>query len=337
VRSFDPDAADFDNCQADSARLQRWQREIVRRYEGRRLEEVLPGSELAGEYGRCWRLSYDFRGALRRWGREAAQEDLLRSTQLVRGIRRRTQERLARSGISSLADLETHPRFGPESRRIRSLLESGSTVELAEVLGTRVPRSDPLVLRLCGMHDDAEFLFLDLETMGLFAGQPIVVAGLARPGPDNTISVQQLVCRDLDDELQLVAELNRQLRDCRVLVTFNGKAFDIPQIQARSAYYGIRFGFSGLHFDLLHFCRRAWRAEIGACDLTSIERTVLGQCRDEDLPGELVPLFFHQFLATGNAGFLKPIVDHNRQDVFSLVNVLTELVYHWNGQRESAT
>lgn len=342
MRWFDPDSADSIEARSEESgretgdiQLRRWHREIVRRYEGRSLDEILPGTELEGEYGRCWRLSAEFRGALRRWERRAAEADLLNSTQLVRGIRDRTRRKLARSGISTIADLEAHPRFGPESRRIRALLESGDTVELAEVLGTRVPRSDPLALRLCGMHDDSEFLFLDLETMGLFAGQPIVVAGLARPGPDNRISVEQLVCRDLSDELELVAEVNRQLRESRVLVTFNGKAFDIPQVQARSAYYGIRFGFRGLHFDLLHFCRRAWRAEIGACDLGSIEQAILGQHRESDLPGELVPLFFHQYLTTGNAGFLKPIVDHNRQDVVSLVNVLTELVNHWTERRDS--
>lgn len=343
MRWFDPDAADSSerfHDESDRATgdvlLRRWRKEIVRRYEGRPLSEVLPGDEFEHERGRCWRLSAQFRGALRRWGRAAAEADVLGSTQLVRGIRDRTQARLARAGFRDLTDLEAHPRFGPESRRIRALLESGSTMELIEVLSSRLPKSDPLVLRLGAMHDDAEFLFLDLETMGLFAGQPIVVAGLARLCPDNTISVQQLVCRDLDDELALVAEVNRQLRESRVLVTFNGKAFDLPQVQVRSAYYGIRFRFTGLHFDLLHFCRRAWHAEIGACDLSNIEHAILGQSRDEDLPGELVPLFFHQYLTTGNAGFLKAIVNHNRQDVVSLVSVLTELVNHWQGRKETA-
>jgi len=48
-----------------------------------------------------------------------------------------------------------------------------------------------------------------------------------------------------------------------------------------------------------------------------------------DLPGELVPEFYYDYLRTGNAGFLKPIIDHNRQDVESLVNVFSSLVEHW--------
>jgi hypothetical protein len=84
-----------------------------------------------------------------------------------------------------------------------------------------------------------------------------------------------------------------------------------------------------MHFDLLHFCRRAWRDELEGCSLRSIEQTILGTSRETDLPGELVPEFYYEYLRTGNAGFLKPIVDHNRQDVQSLVNVFSSLVEYW--------
>ena len=51
--------------------------------------------------------------------------------------------------------------------------------------------------------------------------------------------------------------------------------------------------------------------------------------RDEDLPGELVPEFYQDFLRTRNPGLLKPIVEHNRQDIISLVSVFSSLVRHW--------
>jgi uncharacterized protein YprB with RNaseH-like and TPR domain len=168
--------------------------------------------------------------------------------------------------------------------------------------------------------------------MGLFAGQPIVVAGLCRVRPDNVVAVEQYICRNFPDELVLVAEVSRAIESCRVLVTFNGKSFDLPFLQGRAAYYGRALPEVGLHFDLLHFCRRTWREELDACDLGTIEYSILGTTRDSDLPGELVPQFYYDFLRTGNAGFLKPIVDHNRQDVVSLVNVMTELVRRWSSE-----
>jgi uncharacterized protein YprB with RNaseH-like and TPR domain len=45
-----------------------------------------------------------------------------------------------------------------------------------------------------------------------------------------------------------------------------------------------------------------------------------------------VPEFYHEYLYSRNAGFLKPIVDHNRQDVASLVNVFSSLLDRWQGK-----
>jgi len=270
------------------------------------------------------------RGALRRGDAEQARQSLLGSVNLVRGIREKTRARLQAQGIRTLADLESHPRFAGESKRLRELLASGDTRELAAVIGARLSKSHPSVLGLSGLHEDSDFLFLDLETMGLFAGQPLVVAGLAVLKPDNTILVEQYVVRDFPDELALLGEVNRAVESHQVIVTYNGKTFDLPFLSGRSAYYGLRLNPPPVHFDLLHFCRRAWRSELEGCSLRSIEQTILGLSRDTDLPGELVPEFYYEYLRTGNAGFLKPIVEHNRQDVESLVSVFSSLVENWS-------
>ena len=330
MRTFDPDKyepdADFD---ARPDTVSAFREQLRRDYEGRPLERVMPGDVVENEYGSCYRVSATARGALRRGNANKTRQDLLGSVSLVRGIRDKTRTRLEEQGFKTLADLENHPRFCGESKRIRELLEAGSTEELTEVVGARLSKSHPSVLGLSGLHEDGDFLFLDLETMGLFAGQPLVVAGLASLRPDNTIVVEQYVVRDFPDELALLAEVNRQVGSHRVMVTYNGKSFDLPFLTGRSAYYGVKLKPPGVHFDLLHFCRRAWRDELEGCSLRSIEQAILGISRETDLPGALVPEFYYEYLRTGNAGFLKPIVDHNRQDVVSLVNVFSSLVEHW--------
>lgn len=367
MRTFDPDKyepdvdPDFDG-RPDT--VSAFREQLRREYEGLPLEKVMPGDVVENDYGSCYRLTATTRGALRRGDAEQARRSLLGSVELVRGIRSRTRTRLKEQGFKTLADLEDHPRFCGESKRIRELLEAGSTEELTEVIGTRLSRSHPSVLGLSGLHEDSDFLFLDLETMGLFAGQPLVVAGIARLGSDNTIIVEQYVVRDFPDELALLAEVNRRVGSHRVMVTYNGKSFDLPFLTGRSAYYGIKLKPPGVHFDLLHFCRRAWGRKRGlsaenrdcpalsstqahrgtvprfpsseglsplsSVSLRSIEESILGLSRETDLPGELVPEFYYEYLRTGNAGFLKPIVDHNRQDVESLVNVFSELVSKWS-------
>jgi len=381
VRTFDPDENEPDvdpDFGGQPETVAAFREQLRRDYEGLPIEKVLPGDVVENDYGACYRLTAKARGALRRGDAEQARQELLGSVSLVRGIRDKTRTRLEEQGFKTLADLEGHPRFCGESKRIRELLEAGSTEELAEVIGARLSKSHPSVLGLSGLHADADFLFLDLETMGLFAGQPLVVAGLARLGSDNTIIVEQYVVRDFPDELALLAEVNEQVGTHKVMVTYNGKSFDLPFLTGRSAYYGIALKRPRVHFDLLHFCRRAWGKQglsraarsygaPGASDasagdtsatrssrrsvdvsppwdcpsfsrgmsplssfsLRSIEQSILGISRETDLPGELVPEFYYEYLRTGNAGFLKPIVDHNRQDVISLVNVFSSLVQHW--------
>ncbi|MBN2464342.1 ribonuclease H-like domain-containing protein [candidate division WOR-3 bacterium] len=352
MRTFDPDKyepdidSDFD---ARPENVGSFREQLRRDYEGLPFEKVLPGEVVENDYGGCYRLTAKARGALQRGDAEQTRQSLLGSVSLVRGIRDKTRVRLEKQGFKTLADLEDHPRFCGESKRIRELLEAGSTEELAEVIGTRLSRSHPSVLGLSGLHDDSDFLFLDLETMGLFAGQPLVVAGLARLAPDNTIVVEQYVVRDFPDELALLKEVTQQVAGHKVMVTYNGKSFDLPFLTGRSAYYGIRLKPPKVHFDLLHFCRRAWgrkrglsrassRSEglspLSSMSLRSIEEAILGLSRETDLPGELVPEFYYEYLRTGNAGFLKPIVDHNLQDVISLVNVFSSLVEHWSTQNK---
>ena len=366
MRTFDPDKYEPEVDPDFGGRpetVAAFKEQLRRDSEGLPIGKVLPGKAIENDFGSCHRMTTTVRGALRRGDAEKTRQDLLGSVNLVRGIRDKTRARLVEQGFKTLADLEDHPRFCGDAKRIRELLEAGSTEKLTEVVGARLSKSHPKVLGLSGLHADADFLFLDLETMGLFAGQPLVVAGIARLGSDNTIVVDQYVVRDFPDELALLAEVNQQVAAHRVLVTYNGKSFDLPFLTGRSAYYGIKLKPPGVHFDLLHFCRRAWGRKRGlpaenrdcpvlsstqalrgtvprvpppqglsplsSVSLHSIEQAILGTSRETDLPGELVPEFYYEYLRTGNAGFLKPIVDHNRQDVISLVNVFSSLVEHW--------
>lgn len=334
MRSFDPDEVRPDESgsafESGFHSVFAFKEQLRRDYEGQSFDQVLPGKVVQNEYGSCYRVSYELRAALRRGDAGATKQELLASLDLVPGIRQRTGARLAEQGIRTLSDLESHPRFGADAVRLRALIETGDTAELAEAVGSRLSRSHPSVLGLSGLVPDSDFLFLDLETMGLFAGQPVVVAGLAVLESENVCRVDQYVVRNFQDELALVSAVGRAVADHGVLVTFNGRTFDVPFIAGRSAYYGLPFAPPPVHFDLLHFCRRAWKGELGSCTLGSIEQAVLGQSRETDLPGEMVPEFYYEYLRTGNAGFLKPIVDHNRQDVASLVSIFSTLVDYWS-------
>lgn len=107
-----------------------------------------------------------------------------------------------------------------------------------------------------------------------------------------------------------------------MVVTYNGKSFDIPYLESRTAFYGGAFERPHHHVDLLHVSRRNAGQQVQDCRLTTIEQHLLGTQRSHDLPGSMVPEFYESYLQSGNPGPLVPIVEHNRKDVTSLAQLL---------------
>jgi tetratricopeptide (TPR) repeat protein len=79
------------------------------------------------------------------------------------------------------------------------------------------------------------------------------------------------------------------------------------------------------HIDLLHGARRIWKLRFENCRLTHLERQVFGFEREGDLPGELIPYVYFEYLRSGEAHRLVPIFHHNAIDILTL-GCLTALV-----------
>jgi tetratricopeptide (TPR) repeat protein len=83
------------------------------------------------------------------------------------------------------------------------------------------------------------------------------------------------------------------------------------------------------HFDMLHPARRLWRArgrsagDEAGCRLASLERSLLDMTRVGDLGGFEIPGRFFQFLRTGDARPLEPVLEHKRLDLVSLAAVMS--------------
>lgn len=162
--------------------------------------------------------------------------------------------------------------------------------------------------------------FLDIETTGLSMGTG-TVAFLVGLGwyEGNDFHVRQLFVDRLENEPAVLHSLLECVRDRPHLVTFNGKTFDVPVLRARLALnrIGTRLDRAG-HLDLLHVARRLYRRRIGDCSLDSCERSVLGFHREGDIPGELIPEIFVEYLRTGRPGRMHDVFHHNLLDVVSM-------------------
>jgi hypothetical protein len=169
--------------------------------------------------------------------------------------------------------------------------------------------------------------FLDTETTGLL-GVPATYAfliGVGRITKDG-FRVRQFFMREYEEERSVLAALEEHLSEFDVVITYNGKSYDRPLLDAR--YRAMRWGSPFLrlrHFDLLHGARRLWKLRLESCRLIQLEQEILGFEREGDLPGELIPYVYFEYLRSHEARRLVPIFHHNAMDILTLA-CLTAIV-----------
>ena len=165
-----------------------------------------------------------------------------------------------------------------------------------------------------------EWAFLDTETTGLAGGTGTCafLVGVGRITPEG-FRVRQFFMRDYGEEASVLDALTRHLAPFRVLITYNGRAFDQPLLETRYRLNRARHPFGRLeHLDLLHGARRLWKLRFDSCRLVELEQQVLGFERQGDLPGALIPYVYFEYLRTGEMARLLPLFHHNVIDILTL-------------------
>lgn len=187
--------------------------------------------------------------------------------------------------------------------------------------------------------------FVDTETTGLGAGAGVYafMVGVGTFEGDNAdlppdrFVVRQFFMRHPGEEAALLDVVANLMADRELAVTFNGRAFDLPLLRARYRQTG-RFLAAGPqpvalfeegspHLDLLLPARRLWRRRLQSCRLLNLEQHILGLQRSEDdVPGSLIPQLYVDFVRSGQAGEMRRVFYHNREDIVSMVALARHLV-----------
>jgi uncharacterized protein YprB with RNaseH-like and TPR domain len=169
--------------------------------------------------------------------------------------------------------------------------------------------------------DLARALFLDTETTGLGTGAGVLafLVGLGWFEDDGGFVMEQLLLRQPGEERAMLELLHERFERASVIVTFNGKTFDLPVLATRNVM-NHRSAFPARpHLDLLHVARRLHKKRLSACNLGSLESFVLGYERCPDIAGAEVAARYAHFLRTGDEEALRAVIDHNEMDVLSMV------------------
>ncbi|MFQ5750954.1 MAG: ribonuclease H-like domain-containing protein [bacterium] len=174
--------------------------------------------------------------------------------------------------------------------------------------------------------DLKKVLFIDTETTGLSGGSGIC-AFLIGVGyfTENTFRLAQYFMNDFNNEYALLYDLNQFIANHQLLVSYNGKCYDIPLLESRNVFNQLKTPLSQiLHLDLLHAVRRLWKQSLPDCSLTTAERQLLRASRKGDVPGSLIPQIYFDYLRNKDARALKPVFYHNQQDILTMVALITK-------------
>ena len=184
------------------------------------------------------------------------------------------------------------------------------------------PVGDPELSSLAatGLH---RVLFLDLETGGL-TSSPLFLAGTMHWNGSDFV-LRQYFARHYGEEAALVEAISEQARGFAMLVTFNGKSYDVPFLMGRAVLHGVTVSLPAAHLDVLHAARRRWKGQVEDCRLQTLERSVCRRRRYGDVPSDEVPALYHDFVRNGDPYRLVPVFHHNLLDVITMSEILTAL------------
>ncbi len=173
-----------------------------------------------------------------------------------------------------------------------------------------------------------QFVFIDTETTGLAGGTGTYtfMIGAGR-FEGSEFRLAQFFLRDPAEELAQLAAFEQFIAPCEAIVSFNGKAFDMPLINNRFIINGWPPPLKdACHLDLLHLARRLWRARLPSRTLGDLEAKILGAKRSQqDVPGWMIADLYFDYLHTGDARPLKGVFYHNEIDVVSMAALLNHM------------
>ncbi len=209
--------------------------------------------------------------------------------------------------------------YGLEVHYGRTVLGRGLEVkgDVLSFLG-RSPEFDQL--------DLGSALIIDLETTGLAGGTgtvPFLVGlGFYHGG---LFRVVQYFLHDLAEEGLMMKELDRFFRemDFRLVVSYNGRAFDLPILETRFILNRQPFRLAGLpHLDFLFAARSLWKHKHESCRLFHLAREVVQADRSEDIPSAEIPPRYFKYIRSRDFSLIEPILYHNQEDILSLLGLV---------------
>jgi len=164
-------------------------------------------------------------------------------------------------------------------------------------------------------------LFIDTETTGLSGGTGTVAFLIGLGFIEKQIfTVHQYFITQLSHEEGMLDLLQKIIPLFDSLVSYNGKSFDIPLLNSRFVLNRMPPILENIqHIDLLHPTRTFWKYSMENCKLKTVETDLLGLYREDDIPGEMIPDAYFDYLRSRRIDKIERIFYHNRFDIITML------------------
>lgn len=184
--------------------------------------------------------------------------------------------------------------------------------------------------------DASKISVFDIETTGLYPKHDkIILIGFVNimPGKGDGELVQ-FFAESPEDEKNILLESTREIRDSDMLITYNGRSFDIPFLTVRCEKYEIPFR-NIFNLDLYQLVRNysTLKNVMGSLSQKSMEVFMqIDHLRADEISGGESVNLYNEYLENATTSFgaealLSKILLHNKDDVLQLTRLINLLKY----------
>lgn len=165
-------------------------------------------------------------------------------------------------------------------------------------------------------------VFFDIETLGLNPQfYPIILIGMSYEESGKYI-VEQIFAEDILEEENILGEFKERIDPLDVIVSYNGKNFDVPYINKRMERYRLDFSLNNEHLDVICYVRpNKRRLGLQSCSLKNVEK-YLDLNRDDTIDGAESITLYNRYVKSREDALKQKIMLHNFEDVYNLPKIL---------------
>ncbi len=165
----------------------------------------------------------------------------------------------------------------------------------------------------------------DIETTGLSPRRcKVILSGILLINGQNCRAIQLFADQENDEE-EIIRQTFHLLDSVDMMLTYNGRHFDLPFMEARAKRYGIngfRFPYN-LDLYLVVNGHSALRQTLPSLKQKSLEIFMgLSDSRDDEISGGESVELYHRYMLSHSFDLEKKILLHNHDDLLQLYKLL---------------